>query len=64
MVHQSLRDTNSFLKDQEHYRKALRINVSTSTAIESELPVEEVVRMFTPDGKNDRIRTPPKDSAR
>lgn len=63
MVHQSLRDTNPYLKDPEYYRQALRINVSTSTAIESELPVEEVVRIFTPDGKYDRIRIPPKDSA-
>lgn len=64
MRHQSLRDTNVYLKDPENYRKALRINISTSTAIESELPVEEVVRNFMPDGKYDRIKTPQKDSPR
>jgi hypothetical protein len=64
MSQKSLLETNAYLQDPEHYRLALIINVSTSTAVETGLPVEEVIRIFTLTGENDRVETRPKGSAR
>ena len=44
--------TNAYLRTAEKYRKALIINVSTSTAIETDATVESIARKL---GNSDKI---------
>ena len=53
-------ETNPYLKVSEKYWKALIINVSSSTAIETGAPIESIARTLT---KSKDIKKP-KDSAR
>jgi len=43
----SLLETNPYLKDPDKYQKALIINVSSSSAIETAMSVESIVETLT-----------------
>ena len=60
MNNRPLIETNPYLKVSEKYWKALIINVSSSTAIETGAPVESIARTLT---KRKDIKKP-KESAR
>lgn len=47
MNNRPLIETNPYLKVSEKYRKALIINVSSSTAIETGAPVASIVHTLT-----------------
>jgi len=47
MNEKPLIETNPHLKIPDKYRKALIINVATSTAVETGAPVESIVRTLT-----------------
>jgi hypothetical protein len=53
MNKKSLIETNPYLKAPEDYRKALVKNVSSSTAIETGVPVETIARTLAK-GKSSR----------
>jgi hypothetical protein len=56
-------ETNPHLKAPEKYRKALIINVASSTAVETGAPVESIARTLTKREPLRRIKRP-KGSAR
>ncbi|MBI5213467.1 MAG: hypothetical protein HY957_08875 [Nitrospirae bacterium] len=58
MSKKSLLETNPYLKDPEKYRQALIINVSSSTAIETEESVESIIRKLTQSDKAEKIIKP------
>ncbi len=47
MSKKPLIETNPYLKATKKYRQALIANVSSSTAIETGVPVEEIERMLS-----------------
>jgi hypothetical protein len=51
-------ETNPYLKDLKKYRKALILNVASSTAIETGASVESIARMLTDAAKRERIKKP------
>ena len=51
-------ETNPHLKAPEKYRKALIINVASSTAVETGAPVESIARTLTEREKLRRIKRP------
>ncbi len=53
MDKKSLIETNPYLKDPKKYREALIKNVSSSTAIETGVPVETIARTLAK-GKSSR----------
>ena len=48
--------TNPYLKIPGKYRKALIINVSSSTAVETGAPVESIARSLTQEGQRKQIK--------
>jgi hypothetical protein len=58
--HQSLLETNPYLKDPDKYQKALITNVSSSTAIETGASVESIARTLTESKETDRIKKRPR----
>ena len=56
MNKKALIETNPYLKVPEKYRKALIINVSTSTAIETGAPIESIARALTERAKPKRVK--------
>ena len=51
-------ETNPYLKVPEKYRKALIVNVSTSTAIETGAPVESIARTLAARQEAKRVKQP------
>lgn len=51
-------ETNPYLKVPENYRKALIANLSSSTAVETGVPVESIARALTEREKAKRIKKP------
>ncbi len=51
-------ETNPYLKVPEKYRKALIVNVSSSTAIETGAPVESIARTLTVRQEAKRVKKP------
>lgn len=47
MSHRSLIETNPHLKAPAKFRKALILNVASSTAVETGAPVESIARTLT-----------------
>ena len=62
MAKKPLIDTNPYLKSPEEYHKALVKNVSSSTAIETGVPVETIARTLA-NGKSSRAVKKTKGSA-
>lgn len=56
MKKKSLIETNSHLKNLKMYRKALIMNVASSTAIETDASVESIVRMHNGEERGKRIK--------
>jgi len=54
-----LTETNPYLKDLKKYRKALRLTVASSTAIETGASVESIAQMLT-DGSRRKRREKPR----
>ena len=50
-------ETNPYLRDPEKFRKALITSVASSTAIETGVPVESIVRMLEDDAKSEPLTT-------
>ena len=63
MARKSLIETNPYLRVPEQYRKALIINVSSSTAVETGAPIESIARMLTEGEEAKRVKKP-QESAR
>ena len=63
MGERPLIETNPFLREREKFRKALVINVASSTAIETGEPVESIARMLL-DGTTQPIISKPRGFAR
>lgn len=61
MSKKPLIETNPYLKATKKYRQALIANVSSSTAIETGVPAEEIARILTQTGKVETVKKP-KDS--
>ncbi|MBA3967811.1 MAG: hypothetical protein H0X47_18940 [Nitrospirales bacterium] len=61
MSKKPLIETNPYLKATEKYRQALIANVSSSTAIETGVPAEEIARILTQTGRAETAKKP-KDS--
>jgi hypothetical protein len=53
-----LTETNPYLRDPENFRKALRTNVASSTAIETGAPIASIVRMLEEGEKSELLRKP------
>lgn len=51
-------ETNPYLKAPNKYRQALITNISSSTAIETGVPVEEIARILTQTVKAEPVKTP------
>ncbi len=51
-------ETNPYLKVPEKYRKALIVNVSSSTAIETGAPVESIAHTLTARQEAKRVKKP------
>jgi hypothetical protein len=51
-------ETNPYLKVPEKYRQALINNISSSTAIETGVPAEEIARLLSQTGKADPVKKP------
>lgn len=51
-------EPNSYLKAPEKYRQDLITNVSSSIAIETGVPVEEIARILTQTGKAETVKKP------
>ena len=58
MSKKSLIETNPYLKATEKYRQALIANVSSSTAIETGVPTEEIARILTQTGNAEAVKKP------
>jgi len=56
MSNRPLIETNPYLKAPEKYRKALITNVSSSTAVETGVPVESIARTLTERPKPKRVK--------
>ncbi len=56
-------ETNPYLKAPDKYRQALITNISSSTAIETGVPVEEIARILSQTEKAEPVKKP-KSSAR
>jgi len=54
--HQSLLETNPYLRDREQYQKALITNVSSSTAIETGASVESIARTLIASKETEQIK--------
>ncbi len=58
MKKKSLIETNSHLKNPNKYRKALIMNVASSTAIETGASVESIAKILTAKGRSKGIKKP------
>ncbi|MEX2490516.1 MAG: hypothetical protein WD425_02020 [Nitrospirales bacterium] len=58
MSKKPLIETNPYLKATEKYRQALITNVSSSTAIETGIPAEEIARLLTQTGNAEAVKKP------
>ncbi|MEO8339925.1 MAG: hypothetical protein ABI604_09440 [Nitrospirota bacterium] len=56
MKNKPLIETNPHLKDPAKYRKALTVNVASSTAVETGAPVESIARILVESGKPSSVK--------
>jgi hypothetical protein len=58
MNNRPLIETNPHLKSPEKYRKALIINIASSTAVETGAPVASIIRTLSGKEKGKQIKKP------
>jgi hypothetical protein len=58
MSKKPLIETNPYLKVPEKNRQALIANISSSTAIETGVPAEEIARLLSQAGKAETVKKP------
>ncbi len=58
MSKKPLLETNPYLKVPEKYRQALIANISSSTAIETGVPAEEIARILSQTAKAGPVKKP------
>lgn len=56
MKNKSLIETNPHLKDQTKYRKALIVNVASSTAVETGASIESIARILAESRKPSSVK--------
>lgn len=58
MSKKPLIETNPYINVTEKYRQALITNISSSTAIETGVPAEEIARTLTQVGQTETVKKP------
>ena len=58
MSKKPLIETNPYINVPEKYRQALITNISSSTAIETGVPAEEIARTLTQAGQAETVKKP------